>query len=60
MVVAIFAQTDEFLLLSLAVPLYNALIFRARVDVLVGDLEASYAQRVAFVLLSFCEPLRRI
>lgn len=59
-VIAVLAQADELLLLGLAVPLYNALVLRARVNVPAGDLEASYAQRVALVLLSLCEALRRV
>ena len=60
MVVAVLAETDELLLLGLAVPLYDALVLGARVDMLAGDLEAGNAQRVALILLSFGEPQRRI
>lgn len=59
-VIAILAETDELLLLGLAVPLYNALILGTRVDVFIGDLEAGDAQRVALVFLSFGEALRGV
>lgn len=60
MMIAILAETDELLLLGLAVPLYDAFILRTRVDMLIGNLETCNAQRVTFILLSFCKPQRRI
>lgn len=53
MVIAIFAETDEIFLFGLAIPLYDALVLGAGVDMLRGHLEGGYAKFVAFVLDGF-------
>lgn len=60
MMVAILAKTDKVLLLGLSIPLYDALILRTGVDMLIIDLKPCNAQSVTFILLSFCKPQRRI
>ena len=50
MMVDVFAETDEFFLLGLSIPLDDAPILRARVNVLICYFEGSNAQSVPFVL----------